>query len=176
MVDPKAWLISLKRKAMGAGESFPKEVIKYPSAMERMEREGFKQIIKSDVLTARINDLKEELWCALQVVYGPYTDEEKGLAVDKAFTLTKSAASAWLRSMDNPSLHEMLIKLNQNFREWRPMPAFYDQIIEECSTVVDKGFSNIDVEPLIPIILWNWGQSLNPKNPNPPPLGRQQEK
>ena len=164
-----------KEEAKRKIKKSPKEnVVVYPSAMERMEKEGFRQVIKSDVLTARINDLKEELWRALQVVYGPFTNDEKALAVDKAFTLTKSAASAWLRSMDNPSLHKLIIELNQNFREWRPMPAFYDHIIEECITIVDMAFSNIDVEPLIPIILWNWGQTLNPRNPNPPPLGSSQ--
>jgi hypothetical protein len=168
MVDVKAWIADLKRKVKKPEE----ETINYPSAMARLEREGFKQVIKTDVLTARLNEVREQLWLALQVVHSPsFSEEEKGLAVDKAFNLTTTVATAWLRGMDNPTLHQILLSLDSNYREWRQMPAFFDQIVEECIAVIDKAFCNIDVEPLTPILIWTGGYGLSPKNPNPYRLG-----
>jgi len=172
MESMKAWVADLQRKV----KSPPKETVTYPSAMERLEKEGFKQAIKSDVLATRLNELRQELWRALHVVHNPsFNDEEKGLAVDRAFNLTVVTASAFLRSMDNPSLEERLLALDENYREWRPMPAFFDQIIEECIAVINKSFCNIDVEPRTPIIIWTGGYGLNPRNPNPTKLGERAE-
>jgi len=154
MVDVKAWIADLQRKVK-RGEVAKKEVINFPSPMERLEKEGFKQVFKTDNLVTRINLLKEQLWIALQIVHSSeFTIEEKGLAVDKAFNLTTATAVAWLRSMDNPDLERRLLALNSNFREWRPMPAMFDQILEECIAVIDKSYCNIDVEPLTPIIIF----------------------
>ena len=145
----KGWLIDKMRR-----RTRPHEKFKVSSALERLEKEGFKPIIKADILEGRRKEIRQTLGFIIQVVHNPsYTPEEKGIAVDEAFTLTMSVGSPWLRSMDNPWLAHKMNCFIQNFREWRPIPEFFDQILEEAEALINLAFCNIDIEPLTPILI-----------------------
>jgi len=151
-MDVKAWLADKKRGLTGKPPT--KEEFKPRSFLERMKEAGFKAMIKSDVVELRREELRQTLAYLLQVVHGFYSDEEKGLAVDMAFSLVMNVASFWLRSMDNDWLEYRMNCFDSNYREWRSMPEFYDHIVEEAVAIINKSMSNIDVEPLPPIIIW----------------------
>jgi len=154
MVDPKAWIIEKMRS-----KKKPPEKIHYPSAMEQLEKHGFKNAIKGDNLERRVTELRNTLAYATDVVYSPETsDEEKGMAVDLVYEMTTIVAIPYMRAMDNAGLEEREIAFIQNFREWRRMPSFFDHILETCSGIINKAFCNIDVEPRTPILIQTWQQ------------------
>ena len=141
------------------GKKKNSETFRVSSVMEKLEKEGFKPLIKGDILDSRRISLDKELAGILTDIYNPTTKkEDKGKAIDKLVRLTFLIASPWLRSMDNRWLSHKMNCFIQNYREWRPMPEFYDHLIEEAKAIINLAFTNIDVEPLTPIIIQTFAQ------------------
>jgi len=124
------------------------------TVLDELAEEGFRPLIKADVLDSRRISIDQELARLLVAVNNPTKkDEEKGEAVDELVQLTFLVACPWLRSMDNAWLSHKINCFVQNYREWRTMPEFYDHLVEEALAIINLAFTNIDVEPLKPLII-----------------------
>jgi len=147
-----AWLVDKVRRKKGEKESF-----RVSTVMEKLEKEGFKPIVKSDILESRRLSIDNDLATILTTVYNPTeTDDNKGKAIDQLMRLTFLVASPWLRSMDNPWLSHKMNCFIQNYREWRKIPEMFDHLVEEAKAIINLSMTNIDVEPLTPIIIQTW--------------------
>lgn len=144
----KAWLIDKMRKRPRTDEQF-----KTSSVLERLEREGFKPIIKSDILEGRIKEIRENLNVILQILGGQYTDEEKGVAVDEVHTLLMTTASPWLRSMDNPWLAHKVNMFLELYGEFRYIPEYLGMLITCACAIINMAMCNVDIEPMVPILI-----------------------
>ena len=129
-----------------------KEDFKISSTLDRLEEEGFKPLIKSDILEGRLSEVHKALEKML-VEDGEKQVKFKGELVDSVFRLIFVVSSAWLRSMDNPWLAHKINCYIQNYRELRNSPEFLDVLFEESMAMLNLSFTNIDVEPLRPIII-----------------------
>jgi len=148
MVDVKAWLIDKMRKRPRTDEQF-----KTSTALERLEREGFRPIVKADILENRVKEIRENLNAILQILGGPYSTEEKGVAVDAIHTLLITTASPWLRSMDNPWLAHKINMFLELYGEFRYIPEYLGMLITCACSLINLAMCNIDIEPLVPIII-----------------------
>lgn len=144
----KAWLADKMRKRPRTNEEF-----KTSSVLERLEKEGFKPIIKSDILEGRIKEIRGNLNVILQILGGQYSVEEKGVAVDEVHTLLMTVASPWLRSMDNPWLAHKVNLFLELYAEFRYIPEWLGLLITCACAIINLAMCNIDIEPLTPIIL-----------------------
>ena len=144
----KAWLADKMRKRPRTNEQF-----KTSTALERLENEGFKPIIKSDILEGRTKEIRGNLNVILQILGGPYSIEEKGIAVDEVHTLLMTVASPWLRSMDNPWLAHKVNLFLELYAEFRYIPEFLGFLITCACAIINQSMCNIDIEPLVPIII-----------------------
>jgi hypothetical protein len=129
------------------------EQFKTSSVLERLEREGFKPIIKSDILEGRIKEIRENLNVILQILGGQYTDEEKGVAVDEVHTLLMTTASPWLRSMDNPWLAHKVNMFLELYGEFRYIPEYLGMLITCACAIINMAMCNVDIEPMVPILI-----------------------
>ena len=144
-----AWLVDKVRRKKREKESF-----RVSTVMEKLEREGFKPIVKSDILESRRLSIDEDLATILTIVNNPtIANDKKGEAIDQLMRLTFLVASPWLRSMDNPWLSHKMNCFIQNYREWRKLPEMFDHLVEEAKAIINLSMTNIDVEPLTPIII-----------------------
>lgn len=133
----------------------PDEKFRVSSVLDKLADEGFKPLIKSDVLDSRRMSIDQELADILTTVYNPTKKlKEKGEAIDKLMRLVFLVASPWLRGMDNRWLSYKVNCFIQNYREWRKIPEFYDHLLEEAKAIINLSMTNIDVEPLTPIIIF----------------------
>ena len=148
MVDVKAWLADKMRRRPRTDEQFQTS-----SVLQRLEKEGFKPIVKSDILEGRTKEIRQNLSFILQVLQGPYTDKQKGAAVDEIHTLMMTTASPWLRSMDNPWLAHKVNCFLELYAELRPIPEFLGLLVTCATALINMSMTNIDVEPLTPIII-----------------------
>ena len=146
-----AWIA---RKVRGKRKEETDGKFRVSTLLDELAEEGFRPLIKADVLDSRRKSIDEELARLLVAVNNPTKkDEEKGEAVDQLMQLTFLVASPWLRSMDNAWLSHKINCFVQNYREWRTMPEFYDHLVEEALAIINLAFTNIDVEPLKPLII-----------------------
>jgi len=129
------------------------ETFKVSSATERLEKEAFLRIIKSDVLDARRKEIHADLSVITQVLSGPYSSLEKGIAVDEVFALMMSTASPWLRSMDNPFLANKINLFLRLYDEFRYIPEFLGMLTVCAASIINLSMCNIDVEPISPIVI-----------------------
>ena len=120
---------------------------------ERLEKQGFKPLIKNDQLESRRDRLRESLSVTLDDLSHAKTDEEKGKAVDEAYVLVMDIGSPWLRSMDNPWLAHKVNCFLELYAELRSIPEFLGLLVTCASAIINLSMTNIDVEPLTPIIL-----------------------
>ena len=144
----KAWLIDKMRRRPKTNEQF-----KTSTVLERLEKEGFKPIIKSDILEGRIKEIRKNLNVILQILGGQFTIEEKGVAVDEVHTLLITTASPWLRSMDNPWLGHKVNMFLELYAEFRYIPEYLGLLITCACAIINMAFCNIDIEPLTPILI-----------------------
>ena len=119
----------------------------------RLEQEGFKPLIKNDQLESRRDRLRESLAVTLNNLTQAKKDEEKGKAVDEAYVLVMDIGSPWLRSMDNPWLAHKVNCFLELYAELRSIPEFLGLLVTCASAIINLSMTNIDVEPLTPIIL-----------------------
>jgi len=146
-----AWIV---RKVRGKPKEEADGRFRISTVLDKLAEEGFKPLIKADVLDSRRKSIDEELARILVVANNPTnTDEERGEAVDQLMQLTFLVASPWLRSMDNRWLSHKVNCFIQNYREWRKIPEFYDHLVEEALAIINLSMTNIDVEPLTPIVI-----------------------
>jgi len=149
-----AWLV---RKVRGKPKEQADGRFRVSTLLDKLAEEGFKPLIKADVLDSRRKSIDEQLARILVIVNNPTKeDKEKGEAVDELMQLTFLVACPWLRSMDNHWLSHKLNCFVQNYREWRTMPEFYDHLVEEALAIINLAFTNIDVEPLTPLVIQTW--------------------
>ena len=120
---------------------------------DRLEKEGFKPLIKNDQLENRRERLRESLAVTLDSLNHAKTVEEKGQAVDEAYVLVMDIASPWLRSMDNSWLAHKVNCFIELYREFRNIPEWLDLLVSCASAIINLSMTNIDVEPLTPIII-----------------------
>jgi hypothetical protein len=144
----RAWIADKIRRRSRSDETF-----KTSSVISRLEAEGFKPLIKSDVLDARTKRIKEELDAILQILSGPYSVKNKGLAVDAVYTLMMTTASPWLRSMDNPWLAHKVNCFIELYDEFRNIPEYLGMLVTCASAIINLSMTNIDIEPLTPIVI-----------------------
>ena len=147
-MNVKAWLIDKMRRRPQTDEQFQTS-----SVLQRLEKEGFKPIVKSDILEGRTKEIRQNLSFILQVLQGPYTDKQKGAAVDEIHTLMMTTASPWLRSMDNPWLAHKVNCFLELYAELRPIPEFLGLLVTCATALINMSMTNIDVEPLTPILI-----------------------
>lgn len=136
------------KKEKGSGEKFTAR-----SALDRLEEEGFKPLIKGDVLDKRLRELKETFTEVIGKLATATTFKEKAEAVDKAHYLVFYVSSAWLRSMENEWLADKMNDFIEQYSEVRNIPEFLDMLLDEAKAIINLAFANIDVEPLRPILL-----------------------
>lgn len=84
------------------------------------------------------------------------TIEEKGKAVDEAYVLVMDIAGPWLRSMDNSWLAHKVNCFIELYAEFRYIPEWLGLLISCASAIINLSMTNIDVEPLTPIIIYNF--------------------
>lgn len=146
-----SWLADrVRRKTQKTDERF-----RVKSVLDKLAKEGFKPLIKSDILDSRRISIDGELADILTIVNNPTkTDKKKGEAIDQLIRLTFLVASPWLRSMDNRWLSHKMNCFIQNYREWRRIPEFFDHLVEEAQAIINLSMCNIDIEPMTPIVLW----------------------
>lgn len=130
-----------------------KEEFTIKTVFDRLEEEGFKPLIKSDILEKRVREMKMTYREVINALNTARTDEERGIAVDKAHSLVFFIASPWLRSMENPWLANKINDFCEQWAECRAIPAFLDMLVVEAKAIINLSFANLDVEPLHPIIL-----------------------
>lgn len=123
------------------------------SVLDRLEEEGLKPLIKGDILEGRLKDLKKTLTEVSKALAKAKTPEKQAEAVDKAHYLVFYISSAWLRSMENPWLADKMNDFIEQFSEVRHIPEFLDMLLDEAKAIINLAFTNIDVEPLRPIVL-----------------------
>lgn len=143
------------------GKKKDNEVFHVKTRMERLGEEGLRQVIKSDVTEARVQELKESLPKVLGKLNKAKTDEEKAEAVDDAVTLVFVGAVPWLRSMQNDWLADKISDFIEQYREGRDIPSFMKTLVAEAKFLINLAFTNIDVEPFPPIIIWGGPQRVS---------------
>jgi len=133
----------------------PKESEEFRTShvFERLETAGFKPLIKNDQLESRRDRLRESLAVTLNNLSHAKKDEEKGKAVDEAYVLVMDIGSPWLRSMDNPWLAHKVNCFLELYAELRSIPEFLGLLVTCASAIINLSMTNIDVEPLTPIII-----------------------
>jgi len=72
--------------------------------------------------------------------------------------LVMDIGSPWLRSMDNPWLAHKVNCFLELYAELRSIPEFLGLLVTCASAIINLSMTNIDVEPLTPIII----QTLQP--------------
>lgn len=144
------FLIDKIRKQFSGGR---RETFKVTKVFERLEEEGFKPLIKNDQLESRRERLRESLTVALDVLNNAETPEQKGLAVDEVYVLLMDIAGPWLRSMDNDWLAHKVNCFIELYREFRQVPEWLDVLVSCAAAMINLSMTNIDVEPLTPIII-----------------------
>ena len=132
------------------------EEFKTSHVFERLEKQGFKPLIKNDQLENRRDRIRESLAVTLDSLNHAKTIEEKGKAVDEAYVLVMDIASPWLRSMDNNWLAHKINMFLELYSEFRYIPEFLGMLITCASAIINLSMTNIDVEPLTPIIIQTW--------------------
>ena len=147
-MNVKAWLIDKMRRRPRTDEQFQTS-----SVLQRLEKEGFRPIVKSDILEGRTKEIRQNLSFILQVLQGPYTDKQKGAAVDEIHTLMMVVGSPWLRSMDNPWLAHKVNCFLELYAELRPIPEFLGLLVTCATAIINLSMTNVDVEPLTPILV-----------------------
>jgi len=135
------------------GKKPKEEEFKTSHVFERLEKQGFKPLIKNDQLESRRDRLRESLAATLDSLNHAKTIEEKGKAVDEAYVLVMDIAGPWLRSMDNSWLAHKVNCFIELYAEFRYIPEWLGLLISCASAIINLSMTNIDVEPLTPIIL-----------------------
>ena len=142
-----------KRKAKKETEKF-----KISTTLDRLEEEGFKPLIKADILEGRIKLISDTLDKVLKS-NGEDKLEFKGELVDQTYKLFMVTSSAWARSMDNPWLAHRINCFIRLYQTLRNSPAFLDDLFKCACILINVTFTNIDVEPLRPIIIQSFPTS-----------------
>ncbi|RLI46922.1 hypothetical protein DRO69_02020 [Candidatus Bathyarchaeota archaeon] len=129
-----------------------KEKFEHKTVLDRLEEEGFKPLIKSDILEGRLLEIRNTLDKILKSD-GNDQLKFKGKLVDEAYKLFMVCSSAWARSMDNPWLAHRINCFIKLYKTVRNSPAYLDDLFMCACILINVTFTNIDVEPLRPIII-----------------------
>lgn len=118
------------------------------SVIDRLEEEGFKPLIKADILEGRVAEVRETLKTQLE-------KGDLGAFVDNVYNLFFSASSAWLRSMENKFLARKVNAFLTRYNMERDIdsPVAMRILVREGLYLVNLSFANLDVEPLRPILI-----------------------
>lgn len=138
------------------GKKPKQEEFKTSHVFERLEKQGLKPLIKNDQLENRRDRMRESLAVTLDSLNHAKNEEEKGKAVDEAYVLVMDIAGPWLRSMDNSWLAHKVNCFIELYAEFRSMPEWLGLLVSCASAIINLSMTNIDIEPMIPIILYNF--------------------
>lgn len=125
------------------GESFQAKTV-----LGRLEEEGFKPLIKADVLENRVKELRDIL--AKQLKEG-----DLGAFVDNVYNLFFTVGSAWFRSMENKFLAKKVnaYLIRYNMERDIDSPVALRILVREGLYLINLAFAGLDVTPLTPIII-----------------------
>lgn len=151
------WLIDKVREKL-ANKPKSEEQFKTSRVFDRLEKQGFKPLIKNDQLEGRRDRIRESLALTLDALNNAKNAKEKGQAVDEAYILLLDIAGPWLRSMDNAWLAGKVNDFLQLYSEFRSIPGYLGLLVACVSSIINLSMTNIDVEPLTPIIIQTWQQ------------------
>lgn len=135
------------------GKKPKKEEFKTSHVFEKLAAQGFKPLIKNDQLENRRDRMRESLAVTLDSLNHAKTVDEKGKAVDEAYVLVMDIAGPWLRSMDNSWLAHKVNCFIELYAEFRSIPEWLGLLVSCASAIINLSMTNIDVEPLTPLIL-----------------------
>jgi len=132
------------------------ETFKTSHIFDRLEQQGFKPLIKNDQLEHRMDRLRESMAATLDSLNHAKTVEDRGKAVDEAYVLVMDIGSPWLRSMDNSWLAHKVNCFIELYAEFRYIPEWLGLLITCASAIINLSMTNIDIEPMTPIIIYNF--------------------
>ncbi len=130
----------------------------------------FQIAIKQDILGSRI-DAVREWWGEIDNEIRLYKEDNeddmhiemnvfmlppdaKRRIINKGISMLYSAAIPWLRIYDNGELTVVIDNFLQTVEECYPNDKLLDLIIHEILLILAKSFSNRDVEPLPPLVIY----------------------
>ena len=118
------------------------------SALERLAEEGIRPLIMTEQLENRLAMMVQTVRNTVTAVFNPKTSlKDKMKALDKGLEMVVVVAQAWGRG-----LHVWHV-FSAQFRELRPMPAFWDSLVEEFIDMVNKGWIPQDVLTPRPVVM-----------------------
>jgi len=153
-------------------EKKKKEDFKIKRVFDDMVQEGFRLLIKNDILMQRNQDIKEDIAKIQFILDHSKTDEDKKTAVTMAYALIHHASVSWLRIMENTWLGTKVTDFFEQYVALHDLPEYYEDLVNESKAIISI-FSNVDVEPLRPLVIQSFGKGVNPRNPSSDILGGQ---
>ena len=126
----------------------------------------FQIAIKQDILGSRIDEVQKWFDEIDRIIkqYEDYEDiplnlfllppNEKRRIINKGVKMLYSAAIPWLRIYDNGEFIEVVESFLQNLMDTYKNDNLLDLILEEILLILAKSFSNKDVEPLPPLVIY----------------------
>lgn len=142
-VREKLGLGKKKKESENDGETFQAKTV-----LGRLEEEGFKPIIKADVLDNRVKEVRDILAKNLR-------EKDLGAFVDGVYNMFFSVASPWFRSMENKFLARKVNAFLTRYNMERDIdsPVALRILVREGLYLVNLAFAGLDVTPLTPIII-----------------------
>lgn len=118
-----------------------------------LEQAGFRMLIKNEVLANRLAEMKSELEkISLIINSSDATTEQKKLAIESLYNLFQADTASWLRLLENKNLRKKINMFLLQYISAHDLESHYYDLIAEGRSIIAL-FSNIDVEPLPPIII-----------------------
>lgn len=124
-------------------------------AFDVLQEEGFRRLITTEILEKRLAQIKTVLNDVLKDLASKSYKTRKG-AVDKAHTLVFHISSAWLRSMENEWLTDMMNAFIEQYSDCINIPALLPMLVDEAKMVINKSFAGIDVQTIRPIMIYSF--------------------
>lgn len=137
-----------RKKGKKESEADGDGVFQAKTVLGRLEEEGFKPLIKADVLESRIKEVRATL--AKQLEEGDLGD-----FVDNIYNLFFTVGSAWFRSMENKFLARKVNAFLKRYNMERDIDSKVALriLVREGLYLVNLAFAGLDVTPLTPIII-----------------------
>lgn len=160
----------LERLGYEPKEKKQKEDFKIKRVFDDMAQEGFRLLIKNDILMQRNDDIKMDISKIQHILDNAETDKDRKAAVTMAYALIHYVSVSWLRIMENTWLGSKVTDFFEQYVALNDLPVYYEDLVNESKAIISI-FSNIDVEPLRPLVIQSFAKGANPRNPSSDSLG-----
>lgn len=118
------------------------------SALERLAEQGIRPLIMTEQLENRLAMMVQTVRNTVTIIFDPTKSvEDKMKALDKGLEMCVVVSMAWGRGL------QVWHTFSAQFRELRPMPAFWDSLVEEFIDMVNKGWIPQDILTPRPIVM-----------------------